>query len=48
MNNISKEKSEIVIPYGYLIDEVIDMDDDFEEQPIIEEEVFLRFERGKE
>lgn len=38
---------EIVVPKGYEIDEILDTDeDDFgEEQPILQEEVKVRFER---
>ena len=38
---------EIMIPKGYEIDEILDMDeDDFgEEQPILQEEVKVRFEQ---
>ncbi len=38
--------SEIIIPIGYEIDEILDMDeDDFgDEQPILTEEVKVRFE----
>ena len=40
---------EVVIPPGYEIEEILDMDDsDFDEPPIMEEEVRLRFERRKE
>ncbi len=36
---------EIVIPKGYEIDEILDTDeDDFDEQPILQEEVKVRFE----
>lgn len=37
---------EIVVPEGYAIDEILDMTDDFEdEEPIMREEVILRYER---
>lgn len=37
---------EIVVPKGYAIDEILDMTDDFEdEEPIMREEVILRYER---
>lgn len=37
---------EIVVPKGYDIDEILDMTDDFEdEEPIMREEVILRYER---
>ncbi len=40
-----KEIPEVVIPVGYNLDEVMDFDDDdFEEEPILTEEVRLRFE----
>ena len=40
--------AEVVIPLGYEIEEILDMDDgDFDEPPIMEEEVRLRFERGQ-
>lgn len=35
---------EVVIPNGYEIDEILDMNDDFEEEPILTEEVRIRFE----
>lgn len=35
---------EVVVPDGYSIDEVMDMADDFEEEPIMQEEVRVRFE----
>lgn len=43
-----KGKSEVVIPEGYRLDEVIDFDDDDfgEEEPILTEGVELRFERS--
>lgn len=37
---------EFVVPTGYDIDEILDMTDDFEdEEPIMREEVILRYER---
>ena len=40
-----KEMPEVVIPAGYNLDEVMDFDDDdFGEEPILTEEVGLRFE----
>ena len=43
---LQKEIPEVVIPLGYEIEEILDMDDgDFDEPPIMEEEVRLRFER---
>lgn len=37
---------EIVVPKWYDIDEILDMTDDFEdEEPIMREEVILRYER---
>ncbi len=41
--------AEVVIPLGYEIEEILDIDDgDFDEPPIMEEEVRLRFERGED
>ena len=44
--NQKKGKSEVVVPAGYRLDEVLDFDDDDfgEEAPIYVEEVKLRFE----
>lgn len=40
-----KEKIEISIPKGYQIEEILDMDDsDFEEEPLLKEEVKVIFE----
>lgn len=45
MEKETKEVSEIVIPKGYDISEILDMSDDFgNEEPILTEEVKLRFE----
>ena len=42
----NKEKTEIVIPSGYSLDELLDLDGDlWDEKPIGEEEVRIRFER---
>lgn len=41
------EISEVVVPAGYRLDEVLDFDDDdFGEEPILREEVRVRFERS--
>ena len=46
MKNRKREIPEIVIPKGYDIDEFLDMSDDFgDEEPILMEEVKIRFER---
>lgn len=47
MKKKKHETPEIVIPSGYSVEEMLDTDDsDFEdEQPILTEEVKLRFER---
>lgn len=47
MNRKNKAAPEIVIPKGCEIDEILDTDeDDFgDEQPILTEEVKIRFER---
>lgn len=40
-----QETPEVVVPAGYRLDEVMDFDDgDFEEGPILTEEVRVRFE----
>jgi len=45
LKNITDIVSEIVIPKGYSIDEILDMTDDFgDEKPILTEEVKVRFE----
>lgn len=45
MEKETKEVPEIVIPKGYDISEILDMSDDFgNEEPILTEEVKLRFE----
>ena len=42
----NKEKTEIVIPSGYSLDELLDLDGDlWDEKPISVEEVRIRFER---
>lgn len=43
-NKQENEIPEIIIPKGYEIDEILDMDDE-EEEPIYMEEVRIRFER---
>lgn len=49
MQNNKQEMAEVVIPFGYEIEDILDMDDgDFDEPPIMEEEVRLRFERGED
>ena len=49
MIQAQKEIAEVVIPRGYEIEEILDMDDsDFDEPPIMETEVRLRFERGED
>ena len=41
----NKEKSEILIPKGYSIDEMLDLEGDlWDEDPIGQEEVSIRFE----
>ena len=46
MKKETKNIPEIVVPKGYDIDEILDMTDDFEdEEPIMREEVILRYER---
>ena len=47
MKKKSSVVPEVVIPKGYEIDEILDTDeDDFgDEQPILQEEVKVRFER---
>lgn len=41
----NKEKTEIVIPSGYILDELLDLDGDlWDEKPIGVEEVRIRFE----
>lgn len=46
MKKKSRVVPEVVIPKGYEIDEIMDTDgDDFDEQPILQEEVKVRFER---
>ncbi len=42
----NREKPEILIPKGYLVDEILDMDGDlWDEAPIGVEEVKIHFER---
>ena len=42
----NKEKPEILIPKGYSVDEMLDLDEDlWDEAPIGMEEVKIRFER---
>lgn len=49
MTQAQKEIAEVVIPFGYEIEEILDIDDgDFDEPPIMEEEVRLCFERGED
>lgn len=50
MEKKSNDVPEIVIPRGYEIDEILDMEeDDFgDEQPILQEEVKVRFERERQ
>ncbi|MCM1438735.1 MAG: hypothetical protein NC131_05930 [Roseburia sp.] len=45
MKNKNETVPEIVIPKGYEIDEILDMSDDFaDEEPILQEEVKIKFE----
>ena len=45
-NMKNKEKSEILIPRGYSVDEMLDLDGDlWDEKPIGVEEVKIHFER---
>ena len=45
MKKKSNEVPEIVIPKGYDISDILDMSDDFgDEEPILTEEVKIRFE----
>lgn len=44
MRKKEHEEYEIVIPQGYDVEDMLDMDDDFEEPPIKTEEVTLRYE----
>lgn len=44
MKQKNKYVPEILIPKGYEMDEVMDFGDETEEEPILEEEVRIRFE----
>lgn len=44
MRRRKHEPFEILIPHGYEIEDMLDMDDDLDEPPIKTEEVKLRFE----
>lgn len=45
MKNKTDIVPEIIIPKGYAIDEILDMSDDFgDEEPILQEEVKVKFE----
>lgn len=43
-----RQKPELIIPSGYTIDEMLDIDDgDFDEEPALVEEVKIIFERNE-
>lgn len=44
MNNKNNETSEVVIPKGYSVEEILDINDDVGEEPILTQEVILKFE----
>lgn len=45
MKTEENENMEVLIPKGYELDEIMDFGDEYEEEPIITEEVRIRIER---